>query len=133
MIRYRQLGKILDARSPDAYDAFVAGRVRHRVDRTDDQVKNDLLKLDAIADNWKCNRSDAGLIRLAPFGIQGVSDLRLKNSRNRPSITRWAAPLRRDAAPARCETGRSLPSLLDSRDARVSLDLSDTSPILQDS
>ena len=82
MIRYRQLGKIPDARSPDADDAIVAGRVRHCVDRTDYQVKNDLLKLDAIADNWTCNRSDAGLIRLAPFGIQGVSDLRLKNSRN---------------------------------------------------
>ena len=50
---------------------IVAGRVRHCVDRTDYQVKIDLLKLDAIADNWTCNRSDAGLIRLAPFGIQG--------------------------------------------------------------
>jgi hypothetical protein len=105
MIRYRRLGKILDARSPMLMTRSSPG-------------------VSAI---------DAGLIRLAPFGIQGVSDLRLKNSRNRPSITRWAAPLRRDAAPARCETGRSLPSLLDSRDARVSLDLSDTSPILQDS
>ena len=133
MIRYRQLGKILDARSPVADDAVVAARVRRRVDRIDDQVRNDLLKLGAIADNRKCRRSDAGLSRLAPFEIQGVGDLRLKNSRNRPSITRWATPLRRDAAPARCETRRSLPSLLDSRDARVSLDLPDTSPILQDS
>jgi len=130
MIRYRQLGKILDARSPVADDAVVAARVRRRVDRIDDQVRNDLLKLGAIADNRKCRRSDAGLSRSK---FKELATCVLKNSRNRPSITRWAAPLRRDAAPARCETGRSLPSLLDSRDARVSLDLSDTSPILQDS
>ena len=76
MIRYRQLGKILDARSPVADDAIVAGRVRRRVDRIDDQVRNDLLKLGAIADNRKCRRSDAGL-SLA-FEIQGVGDLRLR-------------------------------------------------------
>ena len=58
MIRYRQLGKIPDARSPEADDAIVAVRIRHCVDRTDDQVKNDPLKLDAIADNWTCNRSE---------------------------------------------------------------------------
>ena len=32
------------------------GRVRHRIDRIDDQVKNDLLKLDAIADNRERGR-----------------------------------------------------------------------------
>jgi hypothetical protein len=43
----------LDARSPDADDAIFARRVLHRVDPVHDKVQNDLLKLDAVAEDRK--------------------------------------------------------------------------------
>jgi hypothetical protein len=51
MIRYRQLGEILDARRPDADYAVVTGRVGHRVDRINYEVK-DNLELDANRRQW---------------------------------------------------------------------------------
>src|SRR5258706_14360244 len=49
----RSEGKVLDARSPDADGAIFARRVLHRVDPVHDKVQNDLLKLDAVAEDRK--------------------------------------------------------------------------------
>ena len=57
-IRHGKLGKVLDARSPDADDALFARRVPHRVDPVHDKVQNDLLKLDAVAEDRKRIRRD---------------------------------------------------------------------------
>ena len=50
--------KFSDARSPDADDAIFARRVLHRVDSVDHKVQNDLLKLDAVAEDRKRIRCD---------------------------------------------------------------------------
>src|SRR6478609_477826 len=52
-IQYRQVGKLLDARSPDTDDATSARRLPHRVDPVHDKIENDLLKLDAVAEDRK--------------------------------------------------------------------------------
>ena len=46
-------GWLFNARSPDADSAIFVRRILHRVDAVHDKVQNDLLKVDAVAENRK--------------------------------------------------------------------------------
>lgn len=52
-IRHGYFGKIFDARSPNVDNAIFFRRALHRVDGIHDKVQNDLLKLNAVAEDRK--------------------------------------------------------------------------------
>ena len=60
---------LFDSRSPDADDAVFGRRILHRVDPVHDKVENDLLKLDAVAEDRKRIRCDhANQFDVSPDG-----------------------------------------------------------------
>ena len=70
-------GKVLDARSPNADDAVFARRILHRVDPVHDKVQNDLLKLNAVAEDRKRIRCD----HTVQFDLSSDGERRKKSDR----------------------------------------------------
>ena len=80
-IRHGELGKALDARSLNADDAVFGRGILHRVDPVHDKVENDLLKLNAVAEDRKrilCEQT--GQFELSSNGKRGKKSKRFANN-----------------------------------------------------